>query len=86
MVKYEKTWRNIIMRLFSKDKKKAKDELIFYIFVTACLIAGISLFVVGMIMNTNSFLVTFGVLFTITFIMFLPSIIYNIMRNSQKDE
>ena len=81
MVKYEKTWRNIIMRLFSKDKKKAKDELIFYIFVTACLIAGVSL-----LMNTNSFLVTFGVLFTITFIMFLPSIIYNIMRNSQKDE
>ena len=74
------------MRLFSKDKKKAKDELIFYIFVAACLIVGVSLFVVGMIMNTNSFLVTFGVLFTITFIMLLRSIIYNIMRNSQKDE
>lgn len=74
------------MRLFNKDKKKAKDEKILYIFEAACFIVGVVLLVIGMMLSMNSFLVTFGVLFIVTFIIFLPSIIYNIMRNSQKDE
>ena len=74
------------MRLFNKDKKKAKDEKILYIFEATCFIVGVVLLVIGMMLSMNSFLVTFGVLFIVTFIMFLPPIIYNIMRNSQKDE
>ena len=73
------------MRLFSKDKNKAKYEKIIYIFVAACFILGIALIIAGMSMGMNSWLVTSGALLMITFIMFAPSIVYNIMRNS-KDE
>lgn len=73
------------MRLFSKDKNKAKDEKIIYIFVAACFILGLALIITGMSMGMNSWLVTSGVLLMVTFVMFVPSIAYNIMRNS-KDE
>lgn len=73
------------MRLFSKEKNKAKDEKIIYIFVAACFILGLALIITGMSMGMNSWLVTSGVLLMVTFVMFVSSIAYNIMRNS-KDE
>lgn len=73
------------MRLFSKDKNKAKDEKIIYIFVAACFILELALIIAGMSMGMNSWLVTSGVLLMVTFVMFVSSIAYNIMRNS-KDE
>lgn len=73
------------MKLFSKDNNKAKDEKIIYIFVAACFILGLALIIAGMSMGMNSWLVTSGVLLMVTFVMFVPSIAYNIMRNS-KDE
>lgn len=73
------------MKLFSKDKNKAKDEKIIYIFVALCFILGLTLIITGISMGMNSWLVTSGVLLLVTFAMFVPSIAYNIMRNS-KDE
>lgn len=73
------------MKLFSKDKNKAKDEKIIYIFVALCFILGLTLIITGISMGMNSWLVTSGVLLLVTFVMFAPSIAYNIMRNS-KDE
>lgn len=73
------------MKLFSKDKNKAKDEKIIYIFVALCFILGLTLIITGISMGMNSWIVTSGVLLLVTFVMLVPSIAYNIMRNS-KDE
>lgn len=73
------------MRLFSKDKDKAKYEKIIYILVTACFILGLALTIAGTSMGMESLFVTSGVLLIVTSVIFVPSIAYNIMRNSKDD-
>lgn len=72
--------------LFKNDKSTSKDELILFVFVAICLVAGIYL-----VVKAPVFLVidevmskTFGVLWILIAVMFIPGLIYRLFTNDKK--
>lgn len=72
------------MKLFSKDKDRAKDEKTLYIFDICSLIAGVVCFKVSRMTNTTTFFVNLGVILLITFITFAPIALIEIINNTKE--
>lgn len=72
------------MKLFSKDKSRAKDEKILYIFDICSLIAGIVCLEISRITNITTFFVNLGVILLITFITFAPIALIEIINNTKE--
>lgn len=72
------------MKLFSKDKSRAKDEKILYIFDICSLIAGIVFLVISKRTNITTFFVNLGVILLITFITFAPIALIEIINNTKE--
>lgn len=72
------------MKLFSKDKSRAKDEKILYIFDICSLIAGIVFLVISKGTNITTFFVNLGVILLITFITFAPIALIEIINNTKE--
>lgn len=68
------------MRLFSTDKKKAKDEKLVYIFMIICLVAGTILAITGIPLA-----ITFGVLLILLFVMMFIPMIYHISMQNKNE-
>lgn len=72
------------MKLFSKDKDRAKDEKTLYIFDICSLIAGVVFLVISKITNIATFFVNLGVILLITFITFAPIALIEIINNTKE--
>lgn len=72
--------------LFKNDKSTAKDELILFVFVAVCLVAGIYLVVKAPTfwLIEESMSKTFGVLWILVAVMFIPALIYRLFTNDKK--
>lgn len=72
------------MRLFSKDKSRAKDEKTLYIFDICSLIVGIVCLKVSRMTNIATFFVNLGIILLITFITFAPIVLIEIINNTKE--
>lgn len=72
--------------LFKNDKNTARDELILFLFILACLIVGIALVVVRpeFWIISSSLSMSFGIVWILIAIMFIPGLIYRLMTNDIK--
>lgn len=72
--------------LFKNDKSTAKDEFILFVFVAVCLAAGIYLVVKAPTfwLIEESMSKTFGVLWILVAMMFIPALIYRLFTNNKK--
>ena len=72
--------------LFKNDKSTAKDELLLILFGAVCLAAGIYLVVKAPTfwLTKESMSKSFGVLWILVAVMFIPSIIYRLFTNDKK--
>lgn len=70
---------------FKNDKSTALDELILFVFIAICLGAGIALVATGpsfWIIN-SAMTKTFGVLWILVGVMFIPGLIYRLFTNEK---
>lgn len=72
--------------LFKNDKSTVKDELLLIVFVAVCLVAGLYLVVEAPTfwLIKESMTKSFGVLWILVAVIFIPSIIYRLFTNDKK--
>lgn len=69
--------------LFHNDKSTAKDELFLFLFILCCIGAGVLMYIfapTNWIISDTS-IKTFGVLWIIVGVMFIPGFIYRLFSN-----
>ncbi len=72
--------------LFKNDKSTVKDEVYLFLFILACLIVGITLLVTKpeFWIISSSLSMSFGIVWILAAIMFIPGLIYRLMTNDIK--
>ena len=72
--------------LFHNDKSTAKDELILFLFILACIIAGtlMCVFAPANWIVSSASIKAFGVLWILIGVMFIPGLIYRLFSNDKK--
>ncbi len=69
--------------LFHNDRSTRKDELFLFLFIIACICAGILLYVFAPVnwIIPESTIKMFGVIWVLTGVMFIPGLIDRLIRN-----
>lgn len=74
--------------LFHNDKRTTKDEILLFLFIMACIGAGVLLYIFAPTdwIISNSTIKAFGIVWIIAGVMFIPGLIYRLLTNTHESQ